>query len=153
MKAYSVVYPTSGLRGNEPSWNLYAPLWKRGHIVLHWSVCRPSNVCSISFDPFVKSCKNLYSEWPWRGDIAYWFSGHVIKAQGQTVHLHLKCCLLNILWPFTCTLVDFRKKIIPVALGVKRSRSNYWSSSHHWLFNCLLTILLDNYQTWYIGYH
>ena len=34
---------------------------KKGHIVLHlsvgWSVCRPSNVCSVFWPPFPESCQ------------------------------------------------------------------------------------------------
>ena len=75
-----------------------------------------------------------------------WFSGHVIKGQGQTADLHPKCCLLYIFWPFGCfklaTLVDFIEKNIPIDFGVTRSRSNYWSSYQHCLLNILWTIVL-----------
>ena len=48
------------------------PPWKRGHIVLQlsvgrsvgMSVCRPSVVRSISFDPFTWSIPNLVQGWP-----------------------------------------------------------------------------------------
>ena len=62
------------------------------------------------------------------------FSGHVIKDQGQTADLYpsthyfmIFCLMVTKL----VALVDFRKKIIPNAFWVTRSRSNDWASSQH----------------------
>lgn len=83
--------------------------------------------------PLLESCQSWYSRCPEGVDDTYWFSGHLVKDQGQTAGLHLKCWLLNNLWPFArwfiklATLVDYREKIILLAFKVTRSRSNYWS--------------------------
>ena len=49
-----------------------------------------------------------------RADVPNWFSGHIVKGQGQNTYLHPKCCLLNNLRPFAwwftklASLVGFR---------------------------------------------
>ena len=66
------------------------PFEKRSHIVLHKigrSACRPSDVCTISFDPFVWKLPNLVQWIPSEEDEHYWFSCHMVKGQGQTAGL------------------------------------------------------------------
>ena len=64
---------------------------KKGHIVLHlsvgWSVCRPSNVCSVFWPPFPESCQTWNLGCPLGVDDPHWFSGHMVKGQGQTAGL------------------------------------------------------------------
>ena len=63
-----------------------------------------------SFEPSVLSAQYLltpsldqYQTWcrgcPQWVDDPYWFSGHMIKGQGQTTLLSPLCCPLNIFWP------------------------------------------------------
>ena len=86
----------------------YAPPWKRGHIVLQLSVGR--SVCrsvdqvlsdqyllTPSLDQYQTCCKG-YPQWV---DDPYWFSGHMVKCQGQTSLLNRLCCPLNIFWPLS----------------------------------------------------
>ena len=105
-------------------------------------VCRPSDVRSIFFDYSARKFPNLVQWMPReRVDVPYWFSGHIFKGEGQTAGLHHACCLLNILWPFdgyqTCCT---HLLTLEIALWVTRSRSNYWFSFQHYLFNMLWTI-------------
>ena len=72
--------------------HFYAPLEKGGILFCNCrsvglSVCRPSVVRSISFDPFTWSIQNLVHGLPFRVDDPYWFSVHMFKGQGQTIFL------------------------------------------------------------------
>ena len=63
----------------------YAPLpfWKKGPVGR--SVCRPSHVCSISFDPpFLESCQSWYNGCPYRVDDPFDFE---VRGQSQTAGL------------------------------------------------------------------
>ena len=58
--------------------------------------------------PLLESCQTWYSGCPWKTDVPYRFSGHVIKGQGKTAYLHPRCCLLTIsMVTKLATLVDF----------------------------------------------
>ena len=103
--------PSALSAGCFASRHILCPLWKRRHIVLQLtvcrsvgrSVCRPSVVRSLSFDPFTWSKPNLAQMLP---SISRWFlliSGHIFKGQGQTTLLSPLLCPLNIFWPLHLT--------------------------------------------------
>ena len=111
------------------------------------SLC--TNVVSpISFGFFALKLRNLVK---WMPLVKIW-SLFLFRSCAQRsrlncwADLHLKCCL--ILWlsnwwlPNFSTMFDFSKKIIPIALWVTRSWSNYWFSSQHCPLNILWTIRL-----------
>ena len=90
------------------------PPWKRGHIVLQLSVGRyiersvgpsicPSVDQVLSGQYLLTPSLDQYQTWcrgcPQWVDDPYWFSGHMIKGQGQTTLLSPLCCPLNIFWP------------------------------------------------------
>ena len=64
-------------------------------------------VRSIPLDPFAGKLPDLIL---WLSvenkQKTYWFSGDVIKGQGQTADLHPKCCLLSISWSFPWWLLN-----------------------------------------------
>ena len=94
--------------------NFYAPLEKGGILFCNCrsvgmsvglSVCRPSLVRSISFDPFTSSIPNLVQGLPsisgW-SILIFWSNNRrsmSINSSQPTLFSPL-CCLLNIFWPF-----------------------------------------------------
>ena len=130
-------------------WDLYiyvfflCPPWKRGHIVLQLSVgrsvCRPSGVRSISFDPFTWSIPNLVQRLP---SIRRWslliFRSHVQRSRSN--HSSKSTVLsAQYLWPlhlintFTWSIPNFVQGLRPISRWsllifrshIQRSRTNH----------------------------
>ena len=119
----------------------YSPLWNKGHIALHLSVCWSYVDQAMSAQYFLttrlESCQTWYSGCHERVDVPYWFPCHIFKDEGQTAGLHRACCLLNILWPLMVTKLAAHFLTTEIALWVTRLRSNYWFSFQHCPFNML----------------
>ena len=96
--------------------------------------------------PSLESCQTWYNGYLQTVDDPYWFSGHMVRGQGQTTRAN--CCLLNIFWSFAWwspNLVHWltlERKLSLLLLWVTRSRSNYRSSYLHCPLNILWTICL-----------
>ena len=131
------------------------PPWKRGHIVLQLSVCRPSVVLSISFDPFTWSISNsvqglpLMSRWP-----LLIFRSHVQRSRSnhssQPIVLSSQYPLTR---PFTWPIPNLVQGLHPISRWslsifrshVQRSRSNHFFDPSVWstlyiLIPCLLAL-------------
>ena len=85
----------------------YAPLEKGGILFCNClsvgrSVCRSvDQVLSGQYllTPSLDQYQTWYRGCPQWVDDPYWFSGHMIKGQGQTTLLSPLCCPVNIFWP------------------------------------------------------
>ena len=121
------------------------------------SVCRPSVVRSISFDPF--SIPNLAQGLTQWVDDPYWFSGHMFKGQSQTTLLSPLCCPLHIFWTLHLINNKFYAELRQISIWsllifrshVQMSRLNHSSQSTVFSAQYLLTPSLDQYQTWCRG--
>ena len=96
-----------------------------------WSICRcrPSYVCSISFDPFARKLPSLIQWMPLRSWWPKLIFRYVVKGQGQTAGLWKKCCPLIIYWTL-CWIVANLIQWMPLEstwLHTQRSRPICWS--------------------------
>ena len=48
---------------------------------------RPEMFAKYLLTPLLENCQTWYSECPFRVNVSYWFSGHMVKGQGQTAGL------------------------------------------------------------------
>ena len=71
------------------NYDFFTPLWKKRAYC--WSLCRSSNVHSCKF-------LNLLQWMPLESRCSYWFSGHMVKSQGQTIDLCTNDVYPNIFW-------------------------------------------------------
>ena len=114
------------------------PNWKRGILLCNCgrSDYRPSDIRSISFDPFAWKMPNWVQWVPKKVDDSYWFTGHMPKIKVNCWSLK-KCCPLNIPWPICRKLVKRslvqwiplnRWPLLIFRSHGQRSRSNCWTS-------------------------
>ena len=92
---------------------LFMPPLKKGaycFATVGRSVCRRSVGRSVDqvlymsaqylLTPSLDQYQTWYRGWPQWVDDPYWFSGHMIKGQGQTILLSPLCCLPYFFWPW-----------------------------------------------------
>ena len=124
-----------------------------------WSVCRPSVVRSISFDPFTWSIPNLVQG---LHPMSTWslliFRSHVQRSRSN--HSLTQCVVRSISFhSFTWSIPNLvqglpsmsRWSLLIFRSHVHRSMTNYSSQPTVLSAQYLLTPLLDQYQTWCRG--
>ena len=143
-------------------WVIFMPPLKKGaycFATVGLSVCRPSVVRSISFDPFTWSIPNLVQGLT---SMSRWslliFGSHVQRSRSN--HSRAHCVVRSISFdPFTWSIPNLvqglpsmcRWSILILRSHVQRSRSNQSFEPSVLSAQYLLTPSLDQYQTWCKG--
>ena len=122
------------------------------------SVCRPSVVRSISFDPFTGSIPNLMQGLPLMSRRSPWiFRSYVQRSRSN----HSSQSTVLSFDPFTWSIPNLVQGLHPISKWpllifrshVQRSRSNHSSQTSVMSAQYLLTPSLDQYQTQCRGCH
>ena len=134
----------------------FIPLLKKKVILFctGWSVCRPIDVGSISFNPCARKLPNLVQWMPLESIWPLLMFRHMVKGQGQNAGLwmsldHFGGNLLNLVqW----MPLDSRWPLLMFRSHGLRSRSNIWSLKKCCLFTISITSIawwLLNFEQWF----
>ena len=139
--------------------DFYTPLWnKKGHVVFHMlvsrSICRSSDVRSISFDPYAWNLPNLVWWTPLENSCSLLILGHMVRGQDQTARLYTNTVRpVSFNWGLPGLLqwmsLERRISLLIFRSHGQRSRSNCWSVYEMLSARSLLTPLLESCWTWF----